>query len=289
MTIFLLRLLSFLPLPLLHGLGVIAGWVSQFSAAKQRRKLENNLKQSGLLEGQPDLVSQAVREAGKGMLELPAIWLAPLPRVVRLVKEIQGWEHFEAAMQAGKGVAVVAPHVGCWEIINLYIAARQPFTAMYKPARQELANRIMRKGRERGQAKLVPTDLSGVKALLGALKRGEAIGVLPDQVATIGDGVWAPFFGRWAYTPTMTVRLIQSTGATPLMVYAERLSWGRGYRLHFDPLTEPLPKDRAQAAASLNREVERVARKLPAQYMWSYNRYKQPGGVEAPPDTSPHE
>jgi KDO2-lipid IV(A) lauroyltransferase len=287
MSHFLLRLLSLLPLPVLHGLGVLIGWLIWLSPGRHRARLRNNLLQSGLLAAHPELLRQVIGETGKGILELAAVWLRPQEKVVRLVRETRGLEAFEAALQAGRGVVVVAPHIGCWEIINLYLAARQPFTAMYKPARQESVNSLMRKGRERGQARLVPTDLSGVKALLGALKRGEAIGVLPDQVASIGDGVWAPFFGRWAYTPTMTVRLIQSTGATPFMVYAERLSWGRGFRLHFDPLQAPLPKDRGAAAALLNREVERVARKLPAQYMWSYNRYKKPGGVEPPPETAP--
>jgi KDO2-lipid IV(A) lauroyltransferase len=287
MTFFLLRLLSFLPLPVLHGLGIALGWLIWMTPGRHRARLKNNLLQSGLMASHPNLLRQVICETGKGLMELPAIWLRPQQSVLRLVRETPGWEQFAAAQQSGKGVVVVAPHIGCWEIINQHIAARQPFTAMYKPARQEIVNQLMLKGRERGQARLVPTDLSGVKALLGALKRGEAIGVLPDQVASRGDGVWAPFFGRWAYTPTMTVRLIQSTGASPFMVYAERLSWGRGYRIHFDPLESPLPKDRTEAAAVLNREVERIARDLPAQYMWSYNRYKTPGGVEPPPESAP--
>lgn len=287
MNYFFLRLFSFLPLPVLHGLGIVFGWLIYLAPGRHRAKLKDNLLQSGLMAAHPNLLRQVISETGKGLMELTAVWLQPHEKVVRLVRETPGWEKFAAAMQSGQGAVVVAPHIGCWEIINLYIAARQPFTAMYKPARKPFVDNLMRQGRERGQARLVPTDLSGVKALLGALKRGEAIGVLPDQVATKGDGVWAPFFGRWAYTPTMTVRLIQSTGATPFMVYAERLSWGRGYRIHFEVLAEPLPKDRMQAAAALNREVERVARKLPAQYMWSYNRYKQPGGVEPPPSNPP--
>ena len=286
MSFFLLRLLSLLPLPVLHGLGVVLGWLIYLAPGRHRARLKNNLLQSGLLPAHPGLLRQVIHETGKGLLELTAIWLRPQEKVIRLVRETPGWENFQATLQSGKGAVVVAPHIGCWEIINQYIAARQPFTAMYKPARQPFVDRLMRKGRERGLARLVPTDLSGVKALLGALKRGEAIGVLPDQVASKGDGVWAQFFGRWAYTPTMTVRLIQSTGAVPFMVYAERLSWGRGYRIHFDQFSAPLPKDRAEAAAALNSEVENVARKLPGQYMWSYNRYKKPRGAETAPEAT---
>jgi len=287
MKMLLLRLLAFLPLPMLHGLGILLGWIIWLVPGRHQGRLKANLAQSGLKPAHPRLLRNVICETGKGLLELPAIWLRPHKNVVGLVRETPGIIDFDAALQAGKGVVVVAPHIGCWEIINQYIAARQPFTAMYKPARQQFVDDLMRHGRERGQAKLVPTDLSGVKALLGALRRGEAIGVLPDQVASQGDGVWAPFFGRWAFTPTMTVRLIQSTGAIPFMVYAERLSWGRGYRIHFDALAAPLPKDRSDAAAALNREVEQVVRKLPAQYMWGYARYEQPGGVEAPPEIEP--
>lgn len=281
------RLLSLLPLPVLHGLGVVLGWMIYLAPGRHRARLENNLMQSGLMPTHPRLLRQVIGETGKSIMELAPIWLRPQEKVNRLVRETQGWEHFEAALQSGKGVVVVAPHIGCWEVIGHYIAARQPFTIMYRPARQKQVDQLMRKGRERGHARLVPTDLSGVKALLGALKRGETIGVLPDQVASIGDGVWAPFFGRWTYTPTMTVRLIQSTGAIPFMAYAERLSWGRGYRIHFDEFVAPLPKDRTEAAAALNHEVERIVRKLPAQYMWSYNRYKKPGGAEPPPEIAP--
>ncbi len=284
MKTLLLRLLAALPLPLLHALGFVLGWLIWLVPGRHQKRVRENLAQSGLLPANPGLLRQLIRETGKGLMELPAIWLRPQDKVVRLVHATPGIDQFDAALKAGKGAVVVAPHIGCWEIINQYIAFRQPFTAMYKPARQPFVDDLMRHGRERGQARLVPTDLSGVKALLSALKRGEAIGVLPDQVATQGDGTWAPFFGRWAYTPTMTVRLIHATGAVPFMVYAERLSWGRGYHIHFETLSAPLPEDRAAAAAALNREVENVVRKLPAQYLWGYARFKKPGGVEPPPD-----
>jgi KDO2-lipid IV(A) lauroyltransferase len=280
-----LRLLSMLPLPLLHGLGVGLGWLMWLWPGRHQDRVRGNLAQSGLLQAKRGLLRQVVQETGKGLVELAVVWLRPQEKLVRLVREVRGNEHFERAMQSGRGVIVIGPHVGCFEMVSQYVAAQQRCTVMYKPARDPTLDRLMRQGRERGQARLVRTDLSGVKALLGALRRGEAIGVLPDHVATQGDGVWAPFFGRWAYTPTLTMRLIRTTGAIPLMAYVERLSWGRGYRLHFDPVDLPVTEDRLAAATALNREVERVAAKLPEQYMWSYARYKRPGGVEPPPET----
>lgn len=285
MIALVLRLLAFLPLPLLHGLGIVLGWIVYLAPGRHSARMRANLEQSGLC-GNPacrPLLRQAIAESGKAMLELAPIWMRPHEQTVRLVRKVSGWEVLDAALKQGKGVILMSPHIGCFEMINQYVASRRSITAMYKPARNPTVDRVMKAGRERGQARLVPTDMTGIKAQLKALKHGEIIGILPDQVATMGDGVWAPFFGRWAYTPTLVFRLAQSTGAACFMVYAERLPWGRGYHLHFDALAA-FPPDKQQAAAQLNREVERVVRKNPTQYLWSYQRYKKPGDAPPPPD-----
>ncbi|MFZ3041260.1 MAG: lysophospholipid acyltransferase family protein [Thiobacillus sp.] len=283
----LLKLLARLPLPVLHGLGIGLGWLIYWAPSRHSARTRNNLLDSGLCTPGADcrrLLRQAIGESGKAIIELLAVWLRPYDKALKLVRGTSGWEQIDAARAAGKGVIVIAPHIGCFEIINLYYAARHPFTAMYKPPRQAFLDQLMLTGRRRGQATLVPTDLSGVRALLAALKRHEAIGILPDQVATGGDGVWASFFGRPAYTPTLVASLQRKTGAAGFFVAAERLSWGRGYHLHVMPLGETLPADKAVAAARINQGVEEVVRRFPAQYMWNYNRHKRPGGVAHPDD-----
>jgi KDO2-lipid IV(A) lauroyltransferase len=280
-----LRLLSFLPLPILHGLGVLLGWLIYLAPGKHSPRMRANLEQSGLC-GNPacrPLLRQVIAEAGKGILELAPIWMRPLRRTIKLVRKVTGQELLDKALEGGKGVILIAPHIGGFEIINQYLSSRLPLTSMYKPARNPVIDRIMKEGRERGQARLVPTDMTGIKAMLKALKKGEAIGILPDQVASKGDGVWAPFFGRWAYTPTLVSRLAQSSGAALFITYAERLSWGRGYHIHIVPVAS-FPDDKQKAAEQLNREVENVIRKIPAQYLWSYQRYKKPGDAPPPPD-----
>jgi KDO2-lipid IV(A) lauroyltransferase len=287
-VIFLLKLLARLPLPLLHGMGVVLGWLIYWAPGRHSARLRNNLLDSGLCTPGHDcnrLLRATIGETGKAIVELIPVWLRPYDKVLKLIKGTRGWEHIDAAREAGKGVIVIAPHIGCFEMINLYYAASQPFTAMYKPPRKQVLDALMLAGRQRGQAKLVPTDLSGVRALLAALKRHEAIGILPDQVATGGDGVWAPFFGRPAYTPTLVASLQRKTGAAAFFVAAERLSWGRGYRLHVTPVNDVLPADKAAAALLINQGVEDVVRHFPAQYLWSYNRHKRPGGVAAPEET----
>ncbi|MHB1094020.1 lysophospholipid acyltransferase family protein [Thiobacillus sp.] len=284
---FLFKLLARLPLPLLHALGIALGWLTYWAPGRHSGRMRNNLFDSGLCTPGRDcdrLLRQTIGESGKAFVELLPVWLRPFDKVVKLVKGTSGWEHLDAARAAGKGVILIGPHVGCFEIINLYYASLHPFTAMYKPPRKRVLATLMLAGRQRGQATLVPTDLSGVRAQLAALKRHEAIGILPDQVATRGDGVWAPFFGRPAYTPTLVASLQRKTGAAAFFVAAERLSWGRGYHIHVFPLEAPLPADKSAAAILINRGVEDVVRRFPAQYMWSYNRHKRPGDVPSPND-----
>ena len=131
--------------------------------------------------------------------------------------------------------------------------------------------------RQRPGLQTAPTTLSGVKQMIKALKNGEAVGLLPDQVPPQGMGVMAPFFGRDAYTMTLSVRLVQQTGATVLMAWGERLSWGRGYRVHVQPLAQDLASRPAwSAVTAVNRAMEALVLQCPQQYLWGYARYKQP-------------
>lgn len=280
MTAFLLRLFARLPLELLHALGWAAGWAVYGLSPRYRARMRENLAASGL--NGPGVLAQAVAEAGKSVLELPAIWFRPQEKTLRLLRECDGCEHIEAAQKAGKGIIFLTPHLGCFEITSLYYAATDPITILYRPPKLKWLQPLLAHGRVQGHAALAPTDLSGVKALLKALKRGEAIGILPDQVPGQGEGIWALFFGRSAYTMTLVGRLASSSGATVLMAFGERLPFGRGYKLWIRPFAGDWSSEPAAAAASLNREIEALVRQKPEQYLWSYNRYKSPRGAEPP-------
>jgi Kdo2-lipid IVA lauroyltransferase/acyltransferase len=135
----------------------------------------------------------------------------------------------------------------------------------------------MVRGRSRGKARVAPANLKGVRTLYKALKRGEAIGLLPDQAPQMGEGAWAGFFGRPAYTMTLVRRLTKQTGAAVVFAFAERLPSGKGYVLHFERYAgEDLDEH------EMNRAVEALIRRCPTQYLWSYNRHKVPAGVPAP-------
>jgi len=274
----LFDVLSRLPLSVLHRLGALLGWIIYLISKRYSSRLRENLEYSGI-KGSDQLLHTNIREAGKGVMELPWVWKRPLEEVVASVKLCDGWEYIEAAQMRGKGVILLTPHIGCFEVISLYIAARQPFTCMYRPPRWTFLDELMHQGRARGQTKLVAADLGGVRQLFKALKRGESIGVLPDQVPGNGEGEWAPFFGRPAYTMTLIGRLMESSGAPVVMCRCERLPKGAGYSLHFLPLSFDAP---ISIPMQMNAELENVIRTCPEQYLWSYNRYKIPRGALPP-------
>lgn len=277
--ILLLRFIAILPLPLVHGLGALLGLVSLLRP-RYRRGIAENLRQAGLYS--PGLLLRVAIESGKGMSELAPIWLRPFDEVVGWVREVRGWEHVEAARIAGKGLIVLGPHLGCLELAGLYLASRLPITALYRRPRQAWAHQMMQAGRNRGQARMVEPNLSGVRALLTALKRNEAAWILPDQKANKGEGAWAPLFGRWAYMPTLLYRLAGASGAKPLLFYCKRLSWGRGYRLVIEPLPE-LPTETEAAMRVVNHALEHSVQRLPEQYLWSYRLHRQFAGEMPPP------
>lgn len=285
----LLKLVARLPLPVLHGLGILLGWAVYLAPGRHSGRMRANIFSSGLCTDERAcrrLLHQSIAESGKAFMELIAFWLRPYEKVMKLVKGSTGWEHIDAALAEGKGLIIFGPHLGGFEIISQYYAQHHPFTAMYKPPRNAYLAPLMLAGRQRGLCKLVPTDMSGVRALLAALKRGEGIGMLPDQVATSGDGVWAPFFGRQAFTPTLVASLQRKTGAAGFFATAERLSWGRGFHIHILPMHTALPEDKTAAATLINQYSEELIRRFPAQYLWIYNRYKRPGGAPPPPDAA---
>ena len=273
----LFRLLAHLPLPLLHNLGALVGWVVYLASPTYRC----HLKQNAMQAGQASARFAAIGAAGKSIFELPKIWLRPQQEVVERVVRVSGWELVEAAWAAGRGILFLTPHLGCFEITAQYYAAQRPITVLYREPKQRWLRPLLEAGRG-AQLSLAAADLGGVRRLLKALKQQQAVGMLPDQVPGRGEGVWAPYFGRPAYTMTLAARLAES-GAVVLLAYAERLPYGAGFHLHLQPLSADLVGTLAQRAAQLNGELEGLVRQCPEQYLWGYNRYKVPAGAEPPP------
>lgn len=264
---------STLPLWLVHAIGWSLGWLVFAVSGVYRRRFLANTRQAGIPWGQ---WRAAVGESGKLVAELPRLWFGR-----RVSVQWQGAEHVQAALALGRGVLFLTPHLGCFEVVAQAYAQRygqsgQPMTALFRPPRQDWLRGVVSQARGRPGLEMAPTTLAGVKQMIKALKKGQSVGLLPDQVPPAGMGVWAPFFGRDAYTMTLSARLAQQTGAAIVLAWGERLSWGRGYRVHFNPMSADLPSAAGAAAELLNREMEALIRSAPQQYLWAYARYKQP-------------
>jgi KDO2-lipid IV(A) lauroyltransferase len=277
MLVTLFRLLSTLPLPALHALGSALGWLVYLASPSYRKRLRSNIEAAGF--GQH--LSQAVAEAGKSMLELPFVWCAAPERVAAHVTN-ENIEYVKSVLDSGRGIVFLTPHLGCFEITAQQIALRNPLTVMYRPPKKAALKPLIEGARARHNLHLAPANMSGVRMLAKALKRGEPIGVLPDQVPQEGEGVWAPYFGRPAYTMTLPAKLAQLGKAEVILVYAERRARGRGFIVRFVKFTGSLEGSAQEQAAAINQAMEQLIARCPSQYYWSYNRFKQPEGVDAP-------
>lgn len=278
----LFRLLGRLPLRLLHALGTLFGWVAWLASPAYRRHLKENLALAYAPAEVAAILPAAVAHAGCGVLELPWLWTRPKPDVVALVTHVTGWEHIEAAWQRGDGILFFTPHLGCFEITAQYYASRAPITVLYRKPKQAWMQPFIESGRGSANFQLAPADLSGVRLLLKGLKRREAVGMLPDQVPGMGEGQWADFFGRPAYTMTLGARLSETERTTVLLAFAERLPAGRGFNLRFSAPSQPIAGTQAERVATINRVLEDLIRSCPQQYLWGYNRYKAPRGAPPP-------
>ena len=245
--------------------------------------MRENMVQALGVEGERRVRFSAIAHAGKSVLELPKIWLQPLDKAAALIVSTSGMELAEKALQKGKGIIFLTPHLGCFEITAQYKSMDTPITVLYRPPKQHWLREIVRQGRIREQMHIATADLAGVRTLLKALKRGESVGILPDQTPQAGEGLWFNFFGRPAYTMTLAARLTEN-GAAVIMAVAERLPNGRGFHFRLSEPTQPITGTTKERAQKINHEIEHIILQYPEQYLWSYNRYKQPGGAPPPPD-----
>ena len=269
----LFKLYAYLPLWLAHAIGWGLGWLVFLCVPAYRTQFLANARQAGLRWHQ---WRGAVGAAGQMLSELPRLWLGPKLRV-RWTNAAQ----ISQALQAGKGVVFLTPHLGCFEATARAYAERfgqsqQPITVLYRPPRQAWLRQLVSGARARAGLQTAPTTLAGAKQMLRALRQGQSLGLLPDQVPPEGMGTWSAFFNRPAYTMTLSARLALQTQATVLVAWGERLSWGRGYCVHVQATPLVLPNDTQQAVDVLNQVMAALILTCPQQYLWGYQRYKAP-------------
>jgi len=271
----------------LHVWGGWAGWLAYALSPSYRRRLKANTALAGL-SGADRRAS--IAEAGRLVFELPHLWLRPAEQPITDPLRWEGAELIEQQLGRPGGLLLLTPHMGSFEMAGQAVAerfgARQPVTVLYRPARQSWLREMEETARARPGMATAPANLAGVRQMIRALRRGETVGLLPDQVPPDGQGVWAPFFGKPAYTMTLAARLAQQTGAAVLGVWCERLPRGAGYVVRVSPLSTPLPQPgpddaalQLAAATAINRSMEALILAHPGQYLWGYHRYKRPRSV----------
>jgi KDO2-lipid IV(A) lauroyltransferase len=282
LTTRIFHFLARMPLPLMQRLGAGLGWLVWWLSPSYRRNFKANVQAAGVAwrDARP-----AVAAIGAMVAELPWVWMRPHSAKLDGLVTWDGAEHFEAAMQAGKGAIIMSPHLGAWEIGAQAIAEKfgpthGPMVALFRPARKVWLEPLVANARTRPYLDSAPTSLAGVRTLIRTLRNGGYTAILPDQVPPLGQGVWAPFFGRDVYTMTLLAKLAQQTGAQVILTWCERLPAGQGFCMHMRPFDAPEMKDVSVspelAAAAVNRGVERMVLDAPGQYLWGYARDKQP-------------
>jgi KDO2-lipid IV(A) lauroyltransferase len=274
----LLWLLSRLPLRRLQPIGALLGrwWYRRnaFETRIARRNLELCLPEMSADERE-QLTRASLIETGRGALELAWIWYRPLDQVLAKVHTDGSEALLQQAIERKRPLIIAAPHLGAWEVLNLWIGRQMPLAILYRPPRQRWLESLLNRVRARIGAEPVPATRQGVRRLVEVLNEGKALGILPDQQPKQGEGEFAPFFGQPALTMTLLPKLASRFEATVLFVWAERLADGAGWVLRFRA-SDPVVAD----AAGSNANVEGCVRRALAQYQWTYRRFAMgPEGV----------
>lgn len=282
----ILWLISLIPLSVLHRVSGALGMLAWRCSPKFRRSMTENLENAGY--DAQEMAPRVCRALGMQAAETGWIWERPHDDLMNYVTVTPEAERLvDEALASGRPVLFMTPHVGCYEITPVWLAQHRLAAAgryiaiLYRVPRKAILRSIVAHGRETPGIRPAPADLKGVRMLLKACREGEVVGFLPDQAPSKGEGVWADFFGKKAYTMTLPLKLARQYDAVRLVAWGRRVP-GRGWEIGARRWDEPLTGDLEQDALSMNRMLEGVIRDLPDQYLWSYNRYKCPAGVKKP-------
>ena len=276
----ILVLIAALPLCIVQMIGASLGLLAYIGSSSYRKFFRSQYDAVIASHQLQSRLWSAVMASGQ--LFSDSLWIWRNPKQALHLVEIQNWDLVETAISEGHGLVMLTPHLGGFEIIPRVLAQHFPATILYRPSRQDWLNRIVEEGRAYPNMHFVPTNLNGVRQMTRALSKGEAIGILPDQVPTGGDGVWVPFFGRPAYTTPLPARLANRNKTPVIMFTAKRKNLGQGWLMQATRLA-PFSEDATLAATEMNQAIERAILKAPEQFIWAYNRYKHPAGAELPP------
>lgn len=269
--------IGYLPLWLARALGYLLGSVAFLLPSRFRDVTRKNLElvyPDSSATSREQLARSSMKQTCQAMFEMPVVWNRSMQWLQQKTFTIHGEDLLKQAVAEGKGVIIIAPHIGNWEVLGLSLSRFGPVTSLYQPPDNAALESVVKRGREKSGARLMPTTQRGVAAVLRALRLGEITGILPDQVPDTQGGDFAPFFNQQAFTMTLIYNLIQKTGATALLGYAKRVPGG------FEMVFAEAPKtlysaDQAESLSALNAMVEQSIADVPEQYQWEYKRFKK--------------
>lgn len=275
---FLLWICAWLPLPAARGLGRAAARVAWLLSPASRRITERNIclafPQLDPHE-QRRLARESFSSTAQTACEMGRVWLRDIRHVKGLVRQVSGEDAVRAALASGRGVVVLAPHLGNWEVLGLHVASLGRLVSLYEPPHMRELDALLRGARERSGARLVPTSARGLAALVRSVRNGQISGILPDQVprATTA-GLNVPFMNIPCFTGTLASKVIQRSGALAIFGFAQRVKGG--FHIRFLPAEEDIyAADLERSLAAVNRGVEACLRYCPEQYQWEYKRFRQ--------------
>lgn len=272
-----MRGVASLPWSWLYALGRALGTALWYLNSREKQITQTNIAlclPELSAQQQAQLARASLIDFGRTALEMPKLWLAPPAQTLAAIVAIEGEDILARQLALGRGVLVLAPHHGNWEMAGLYLGQHYGITSMYLPSQGQAVDELVRIGRSRSGAILVPADTGGVRSVLKVLKRGGLAGMLPDQVPKQAGAEFAPFFGHPALTMTLASNLLQKIAAPAIVVVALRLRGG-GFKIIFrepDPLL--YAPELLQSLTGLNRSIEACVREHPEQYQWEYKRFK---------------
>jgi KDO2-lipid IV(A) lauroyltransferase len=277
------QLLSLFPIRLLRWFGRLLGGLLWITHSRSRKVTEENLAlcfPDMASSERTQLARNSLQHLGMTALELGPIWRRPVKKLLSNVVKVEGLEYLEQGMAKGKGIIVLPPHIGAWELLGLYIAEKFPVTTLYQPPDNPAMHDLIVNARTRNSSGLAPTNTKGVKILLQALKRGEIIGILPDQVPPLEGAEFAPFFEIPALTTVLVKNLARRTGAMVVTGCALRDPSSGNFHIIYEVVPEDIySQDTLTSLIMMNKKVEDCVMRAPEQYQWEYKRFKkQPVG-----------
>jgi len=277
-VIILIKSFGVIPLWLVRVFGAFVGRLmyhfNNRAAQVTRINIQHCFPASSKLE-QENLVRISMMEFGKTLVEIPKVMQNSSRWVSSKFKKVHNRDLLIRAAQSGRGVVLLCPHIGNWELMATELAKTGDATIMYEPLSYPKLDEMLRACRSKSGAKLVPTNKKGVMRLIKTLRIGGTAMLLPDQTPELESGCYASFFQKQALTMTLAHKLVKRTGSLALMASALRVPGG--FDIFYDEIGEEFFGDNeVQALNAMNKGVEKCIARAPTQYQWEYKRFKRP-------------